>query len=89
MYARTASAPATRVAPAKFTVETVPGVTTSVYIPDDGNRYPTLKVSWDEAAWGYTITDCVQQLRASDPVIEVLGADNPSLVPAVREAVTR
>src|SRR5438105_6320519 len=70
-------------------VETVPGVTTSVYIPDDGNRYPTLKVSWDEAAWGYMITDCVQQLRASDPVIEVLGADNPSLVPAVREGIQK
>jgi len=70
-------------------VETVPGVTTSVYIPDDGNRYPTLKVSWDQEAWGYTITDCVQQLRASDPVIEVLGEDNPSLVPAVREGIQK
>jgi uncharacterized pyridoxal phosphate-dependent enzyme len=70
-------------------VETVPGVTTSVYVPDDGNRYPTLKVSWDEQVWGYTITDCVQQLRASDPVIEVLGADNPSLVPAVREGIQK
>lgn len=70
-------------------VETVPGVTTSVYIPDDGNRYPTLKVSWDQQAWGYTITDCVQQLRASDPVIEVLGEDNPSLVPAVREGIQK
>ena len=70
-------------------VETVPGVTTSVYIPDDGNRYPTLKVSWDQQAWGYTITDCVQQLRSSDPVIEVLGADNPSLVPAVREGIQK
>ncbi len=70
-------------------VETVPGVTTSVYIPDDGNRYPTLKVSWDEQAWGYTITDCVQQLRSGDPVIEVLGADNPSLVPAVREGIQK
>ncbi len=70
-------------------VETVPGVTTTVYIPDDGNRYPTLKVSWDEEAWGYTITDCVQQLRASAPAIEVLGADNPSLVPAVREGIQK
>jgi len=70
-------------------VETVPGVTTGVYIPDDGNRYPTLKVSWDQQAWGYTITDCVQQLRASDPVIEVLGEDNPSLVPAVREGIQK
>jgi L-seryl-tRNA(Ser) seleniumtransferase len=70
-------------------VETVPGVKTEIYIPDDGNRYPTLKVSWDQQAWGFTITDCVQQLRAGDPVIEVLGADNPSLVPAVREGIQK
>lgn len=66
-------------------VETVPGVTTSTYIPDDGNRYPTLKVSWNQEGWGYSIADCVRDLRASDPVIEVLGLDNPSLVKAVRE----
>jgi len=66
-------------------VETVPGVKTDTYVPDDGNRYPTLKISWDQQAWGYSISDCVQQLRAGDPVIEVLGADNPSLVRAVRE----
>jgi len=66
-------------------VDTVPGVKTSIYIPDDGNRYPTLNVSWDQHAWGFTIADCVQALRSGDPVIEVLGADNPSLVTAVRE----
>ena len=66
-------------------VDTVPGVKTDIYVPDDGNRFPTLKVSWDQAAWGFTIMDCVQKLRANDPVIEVLGSDNPSLVPAVRE----
>ena len=66
-------------------VETVPGVTTSSYIPDDGNRYPTLKVSWNQEGWGYTIADLVRDLRANDPVIEVLGLDNPSLVKAVRE----
>jgi len=66
-------------------VETVPGVQTKIYIPDDGNRYPTLNVSWDQKAWGFTIDDCVQALRAGDPVIEVFGADNPSLVTAVRE----
>jgi L-seryl-tRNA(Ser) seleniumtransferase len=70
-------------------VETVPGVKTEIYVPDDGNRYPTLKVSWDQQAWGFTITDCVQKLRASDPTIEVLGADNPSLVPAVREGMQK
>jgi L-seryl-tRNA(Ser) seleniumtransferase len=66
-------------------VDTVPGVKTDIYIPDDGNRYPTLKISWDQQAWGYSLTDCVRELRASDPVIEVVGVDNPSLVKAVRE----
>jgi uncharacterized pyridoxal phosphate-dependent enzyme len=66
-------------------VETVPGVKTDIYVPEDGNRYPTLKISWDQQAWAYTISDCVQALRANNPVIEVLGADNPSLVTAVRE----
>ncbi|MGB6978077.1 MAG: aminotransferase class V-fold PLP-dependent enzyme [Candidatus Acidiferrales bacterium] len=66
-------------------VETVPGVKTETYVPDDGNRYPTLKVSWDQQAWGFTIADCVRELRAGDPWIEVLGPDNPSLVTAVRE----
>ena len=66
-------------------VETVPGVKTATYTPEDGNRYPTLKISWDQQAWGFSLSDCVQQLRAGNPVIEVLGADNPSLVTAVRE----
>src|SRR5438128_2048876 len=66
-------------------VETVPGVTTSTYVPEDGNRYPTLRVTWDQPAWGFSISDCARELRASDPIIEVLGADNPSLVTAVRE----
>jgi L-seryl-tRNA(Ser) seleniumtransferase len=66
-------------------VETVPGVKTDTYTPDDGNRYPTLKVSWDQEGWGFTIADLVKELRAGDPVIEVLGADNPSLVTTVHE----
>src|SRR5258706_14435185 len=66
-------------------VDTVPGVKTDIYIPEDGNRFPTLRVSWDQAAWGFTTSDCVRRLRENDPVIEVLGSDNPSLVTAVRE----
>src|SRR5213595_2340574 len=66
-------------------VDTVPGVSTNVYVPEDGNRYPTLKVSWDQQAWGYSLNDCVADLRAGSPVIEVLGTDNPSLVTAVHE----
>jgi uncharacterized pyridoxal phosphate-dependent enzyme len=68
-------------------VETVPGVTTSTYIPDDGNRYPTLRVKWDQQAWNFSISDLARELRAGDPVIEVLGSDNPSLVTAVREGM--
>jgi len=66
-------------------VETVPGVRTDTFTPDDGNRYPTLRIYWDQQRWNYKISDCVQELRSGDPVIEVLGADNPSLVTAVRE----
>jgi uncharacterized pyridoxal phosphate-dependent enzyme len=66
-------------------VDTIPGVKTDIYTPDDGNRFPTLKVSWDQATWGFTTSDCVRKLRENDPVIEVLGSDNPSLVTAVRE----
>jgi L-seryl-tRNA(Ser) seleniumtransferase len=64
-------------------VETVPGVTTEIRIPEEGNRYPTLTVKWDEAAWKFSVADCDRQLRQGDPRIEVLTASNPSLVPAV------
>jgi uncharacterized pyridoxal phosphate-dependent enzyme len=74
-----------RVERIKRLVDTVPGVKTNISIPQDGNRFPTLHVSWDEEAWGFSLVDCVRQLRAGDPVIEVDGVDNPSLVPAVRE----
>jgi seryl-tRNA(Sec) selenium transferase len=66
-------------------VDTVPGVKTDIYIPEDGNRFPTLRVSWDQSGWNFTTSDCVRKLRENDPVIEVLGSDNPSLVTAVRE----
>jgi uncharacterized pyridoxal phosphate-dependent enzyme len=66
-------------------VETVPGVTTNIYVPEDGNRYPTLRVSWDPQAWNFSPMDCVTALRNQNPRIEVLGPDNPSLVKAVRE----
>ncbi len=66
-------------------VDTVPGVKTDIQIPIDGNRYPTLAVTWDEAAWGFSVADCDKKLRVGEPRIEVLTSSNPSLVPAVRE----
>jgi L-seryl-tRNA(Ser) seleniumtransferase len=66
-------------------VETTPGVTTEIKIPEGGNRYPTLTVKWDEQAWGFTVADCDKALRDGEPRIEVLTSSNPSLVPAVHE----
>jgi len=66
-------------------VETVPGVTTEIEVPKGGNSYPTVTVKWDEAAFGLTVAQCDQELRAGEPRIEVLTASNPSLVRAVRE----
>jgi L-seryl-tRNA(Ser) seleniumtransferase len=66
-------------------VETTPGVTTEIKIPEDGNRYPTLTVQWDEQKWGFTVADCDRELREGEPRIEVLTSSNPSLVPAVEE----
>jgi seryl-tRNA(Sec) selenium transferase len=70
-------------------VETVPGVQTQIYIPDDGNRYPTLRISWDQQAWGFTVSECVRKLHDGDPVIEVLSIDNPSMVSAVQEGADK
>lgn len=66
-------------------VDTVQGVKTEIQIPEEGNRYPTLIVTWDEDGWGFTVSDCDRKLREGDPRIEVLTSNNPSLVPAVRE----
>src|SRR5258708_21140909 len=66
-------------------VETVPGVTTDIQIPKDGNRYPTLTVPWDEPGWQFTVAACDRQLRDGEPRIEVLTASNPSMVSAVVE----
>jgi len=66
-------------------VQTVDGVKTNVRIPEGGNRYPTLAVEWDPAAFAFTVPDCVRELSEGEPRIEVLSASNPSMVPAVRE----
>jgi len=66
-------------------VETVPGVETNTFVPEEGNRYPTLTVKWDEAGWNLSVADCDRELRRGEPRIEVLTASNPSLVPAVQE----
>jgi uncharacterized pyridoxal phosphate-dependent enzyme len=65
-------------------VETVPGVTTSIAIPQGSNSYPTLTVTWDETRFGLTVAQCAQKMREGEPRIEVLTNVNASLVSAVR-----
>jgi L-seryl-tRNA(Ser) seleniumtransferase len=60
--------------------ETVPGVKTDIQTPTDGNSFPTLTVTWDETAFKFTVADCVRQLREGEPRIEVMSANNPSMV---------
>lgn len=59
-------------------VQTVPGVNTNIYIPKDGNRYPTLRITWDEQAWNFGVEDCARKLREGNPRIELMTASNPS-----------
>jgi L-seryl-tRNA(Ser) seleniumtransferase len=63
----------------------VPGVNTKIYVPEEGNSYPTLRVEWDEQKFGLTVAQCDQKLRDGNPRIEVLTDSNPSMVPAVHE----
>ena len=66
-------------------VETVPGVSTKIYVPEEGNSYPTLRVNWDQQKLGLTVEQCDEQLRNGTPRIEALTNSNPSMVSAVRE----
>jgi uncharacterized pyridoxal phosphate-dependent enzyme len=83
-YWRTADLPAlnkewqSRVERIQKLVNTVPGVTSDISIPTDGNSYPTLTVNWDEKKFGLTVAECDEQLRAGEPRIEVLTNSNPS-----------
>ncbi len=58
-------------------VETVPGVHTELFTPEE-NQCPTLSISWDQKAWNYTTADCARELLEGTPGIAVLTEDNPS-----------
>jgi seryl-tRNA(Sec) selenium transferase len=59
-------------------VGTVPGVQTKVFTPTTENQYPTLNISWDQKAWGYSTQDCAKELIDGTPSIAVMSRDNPS-----------
>jgi L-seryl-tRNA(Ser) seleniumtransferase len=69
-------------------VGTVPGVETKVFTPEE-NQCPTLSISWDQQAWGYTTADCAKQLLDGTPGIAVLTEDNPSDVLSQKPGAAR
>jgi uncharacterized pyridoxal phosphate-dependent enzyme len=59
-------------------IGTVPGVQTKIFTPTTENQYPTLTISWDQKAWGYSTQDCAKELIDGTPSIAVMSRDNPS-----------
>ncbi|MBA2587543.1 MAG: selenocysteine synthase [Alphaproteobacteria bacterium] len=54
----------------------VPGVTAEMYLPEIFNRWPHIRVSWDEAKTGIARADVVRKLRAGEPSIFILSTEH-------------
>lgn len=57
-------------------VTAVPGVQAEMYLPEVFNRWPHIRVTWDEAKSGIKRADVVHRMRAGEPSILVWSADN-------------
>ncbi|MBC8038708.1 MAG: PLP-dependent transferase [Rhizobiales bacterium] len=57
-------------------ITAVPGVKAEMYLPEIFNRWPHIRVTWDEAATGISRADVVQKMRAGEPSILVWTAEN-------------
>lgn len=55
-------------------ITTVPGVTAEMYLPEIFNRWPHIRVTWDEAKLGVKRADVIQKMRAGEPSILVWSA---------------
>jgi len=54
----------------------VPGVKAEMYLPEIFNRWPHIRVTWDEAQSGVKRTDLIKKMRAGEPSILVWSSDN-------------
>ncbi|MFO1247421.1 MAG: aminotransferase class V-fold PLP-dependent enzyme [Alphaproteobacteria bacterium] len=54
----------------------VPGVKAEMYLPEIFNRWPHIRVSWDEAARGVSRADVTRKLRMGEPSIFILPGSN-------------
>jgi len=54
----------------------VPGVKAEMYLPEVFNRWPHIRITWDEAQLGINRADVIKKMRAGEPSILVWSADN-------------
>ena len=52
-------------------ITAIPGVKAEMYLPEIFNRWPHIRVTWDEAASGIKRADVVKKMRAGEPSILV------------------
>lgn len=57
-------------------ITSVPGVKAEMYLPEIFNRWPHIRVTWDEAQLGIKRADVIRNMRAGEPSILVWSADN-------------
>jgi L-seryl-tRNA(Ser) seleniumtransferase len=58
------------------TATSVPGVQAEMYLPEVFNRWPHIRVSWDESKLGLKRADVIHKMRVGEPSILVWSADN-------------
>ena len=54
----------------------VPGVKAEMYLPEIFNRWPHIRVTWDEAQSGIKPADVIKKMRAGEPSILVWSSEN-------------
>jgi L-seryl-tRNA(Ser) seleniumtransferase len=57
-------------------ITVVPGVKAEIYLPEIFNRWPHIRVTWDEAQLGVKRADVIQRMRMGEPSILVWSAHN-------------
>lgn len=57
-------------------ITAVPGVKAEMYLPEIFNRWPHIRVTWDEARIGVKPADLIKRLRAGEPSIVILLVEN-------------
>lgn len=57
-------------------ITSVPGVKAEMYLPEIFNRWPHIRVTWDETKVGVKPADLIKRLRAGEPSIAILQVEN-------------